>query len=161
MIIYQKNLHNAQEFQKRAYDKDVKSRSYAPSEKLWLNNKYIKTKHNWKLEARFFKLFQVLYLVEKQAYNLELPSNRRIHDVLLVSLLEQNTIRKKQEFLLPEFEPGDDKKYKVEAIQNSTVYVKKVDEHLPGLYYLVAWKSYSKEENTPGNLPWPSCISRR
>ena len=36
------------------------------------------------------------------------------------------------------FEPGDDKEYKVEAIQDSAVYAKETDGHLPGLYYLVA-----------------------
>ena len=48
-----------------------------------------------------------------------------------------------------EFEPGDDdKEYEVEAIQESAVYAKKADGHLPGLYYLVAWKGYPEEENT-------------
>ena len=44
MIVCRKNLHHAQEFQKRAYDKGVKPRSYASSNKIWLNSKYIKTK---------------------------------------------------------------------------------------------------------------------
>ena len=54
-----------------------------------------------------------------------------------MSLLEQDTIRKGQKFSVPEFEPDNDKEYKVEAIQDSAVYAKKTDEHLPGLYYLV------------------------
>ena len=41
------------------------------------------------------------------------------------------------EFLVPEFEAGDDKKYEVKAIRDSAVYTKKEDEHLPELYYLV------------------------
>ena len=49
---------------------------------------------------------------------------------------------------VPEFEPGDDKEYEVEAIRDSTVYAKETDRHLPGLYYLVAWKGYPEEENT-------------
>ena len=56
-----------------------------------------------------------------------------------MSLLEQDTTRKGREFSVLEFESGDDdKKYKVEAIQDSVVYVKEVDGHLLGLYYLVA-----------------------
>ena len=47
-----------------------------------------------------------------------------------------------------DFELGDDKKYKMEAIQDSAVYVKEVDKHPPRLYYLVVWKGYSKEQNT-------------
>ena len=60
MIVCQKNLHHAQELQKRAHDKGVKPRSYAPSEKIWLNSGYIKTKRNRKLKAKFFGPFRVL-----------------------------------------------------------------------------------------------------
>ena len=66
-----------------------------------------------------------------------------------MSLLEQDTTKKEQEFSVPEFEPGDnDKEYEVEAIQDSAVYAKEVDGYLPGLYYLVVWKGYLEEENT-------------
>ncbi len=44
------NILHAQELQKRANDKGVKSHSYAPGKKIWLNSKYIKTKRNKKLE---------------------------------------------------------------------------------------------------------------
>ena len=33
----------------------------------------------------------------------------------------------------------------MEAIRDSAVYAKEADGHLPGLYYLVAWKGYPKE----------------
>ncbi len=37
-----------------------------------------------------------------------------------------------------EFEVGDDKKYKVKEIQDSIVYVKKLDaDYLPSLYQLI------------------------
>ena len=65
IIICRENLQHTQELQKRAYDKSIKPRSYAPSDKVWLNSKYIKTKHNQKLEAKFFGLFQVLHPVGK------------------------------------------------------------------------------------------------
>ena len=148
MIVCQENLHHAQELQKRAHDKGVKPRSYAPGEKVWLNSKYIKTKRNRKLEAKFFGPFRVLHPVGKQAYKLELPRKWRIHDVFHVSLLEQDTTKKEREFSVPEFEPGNDKEYEVEAIRDSTVYAKEADRHLLGLYYLVAWKGYSEEEST-------------
>ena len=73
MIVCQENLHHAQELQKRTYNKGVKLWSYAPGEKVWLNSKYIKTKRNRKLEAKFFGPFRVLHAVEKQVYKLELP----------------------------------------------------------------------------------------
>ena len=37
----------------------------------------------------------------------------------------------------PELNAGDNKKYEVEAIINSTVYAKEAEEYLPGQYYLV------------------------
>ena len=50
---------------------------------------------------------------------------------------------------MPEFEPGNDKEYEVEAIWDSAVYARESESgHLPGLYYLVPWKGYPKEENT-------------
>ena len=88
MIVCRENLHHAQELQKRAHDKGVKPRSYAPGEKVWLNSKYIKTKCNRKLEAKFFGPFRVLYPVGKQAYKLELSKKWRIYDLFHVSLLK-------------------------------------------------------------------------
>ena len=55
-----------------------------------------------------------------------------------MSLLEQDTTRKGREFSMPEFEPDNDKKYKVEIIRDSTAYVKETDRYLLRLYYLVA-----------------------
>lgn len=70
--IYQQNLLHIQYFQKRAYNKRVKPSSYTIGKKVWLNNKYIRTKQNQKPKVQFFGFFQVLYLVKKQAYKLEL-----------------------------------------------------------------------------------------
>ena len=150
IIVCQKNPHNAQELQKQAHNKGVKPRSYAPSEKVWLNNKYIKTKRNRKLEIKFFGPFRVLHPVEKQAYKLELPKKWRIHDVFHVSLLEQDTTRKGRvhEENVEELD-GDKSKYKVKAIRDSVVYARESESgHLSGLYYLVSWKGYPEEENT-------------
>ena len=73
MAVCRENLQHAQELQKRAYDKGTKPRSFAPGEKVWLNSKYIKTKCNRKLKAKFFGPFRVLHPVGSQAYKLELP----------------------------------------------------------------------------------------
>lgn len=48
------------------------------------------------------------------------------------------------------FDAGNNKsrKYKVKAIWNSAIYVKKSKSgYLPSFYYLVSWKCYSEEEN--------------
>ena len=65
--------HHAQELQKRAHNKGVKPKSYTPGDQIWLNKKYINTKQNRKLKAKFFGSFWVLHLVGKQAYKIELP----------------------------------------------------------------------------------------
>ena len=142
MNICWENFHHAQELQKRAYNKDVKSRSYAHSNKVWLNSKYIKSKQNRKLEAKFFRPFQVLHPVGKQAYKFKLPKKWRVHNVFHVSLLEQNITKKgRVSEKVPELDAGNEysKEYKVEAIWDSAVYANKSESgHLPGLYYLVA-----------------------
>ena len=140
IVVCCENLYHAQELQKQAHDKGVKSRCYALDKKVWLNSKYINNKRKRKFEAKFFGLFRVLHPVGKQAYKLKLSRNWKIHDVFYVLLLEQDIIRKEwmNEFSTLEFEPGNDKEYEVEAIQDSAVYAKEADGYLPGLYYLVA-----------------------
>ena len=67
-----------------------------------------------------------------------------------MSLLEQNITRKRRvDKNVTEFKAGSaDEKYKLERIWDSAVYAKKLATgYLPGLYYLVSWKSYPKEEN--------------
>ena len=66
MIVCQKNLHYAQKLQKQSHNKGVKPRSYVPNNKIWLNIKYIKTKQNQKLEAKFFVPFRILHPIGKQ-----------------------------------------------------------------------------------------------
>ena len=73
IIVCWENFHHTQELQKQVHNNGVKPRSYAHGDKVWLNSKYITTKQNRKLEAKFFGMFQMLYSVGKQAYKLELP----------------------------------------------------------------------------------------
>ena len=72
MTVCQENLHHAQKFQKQAYNKGVKHKTYASGDKVKSNSEYIKIKHNWNLKAKFFALFRVLHPVSKQAYKLKL-----------------------------------------------------------------------------------------
>lgn len=57
-------------------------------------------------------------------------------------LLEYDIARRKQvnELLEPEqkFDFGNNKKYKIKAIQDIEVYAKEAVDQLPGLYYLVS-----------------------
>ena len=58
------NLLYAQELQKKAHDKEIKSCSYTLGNKIWLNSKYIKIKRNKKLENKFGS-FQVFHAIKK------------------------------------------------------------------------------------------------
>ena len=151
MTVCQKNLYHIQELQKQAHNKSVKPKSYAHGNKVWLNSKYIKTKQNRKLEAKFFGPFGVLHPVGKQAYKLKLPKKWKVYDVFHVSLLKQDTTRKERvSKKVPELDASDkdSKEYEVEAIWYSVIYANKLESgHLPSLYYLVTWKGYPKEEN--------------
>ncbi len=154
-VCYQNLLH-AQELQKRAHDKGVKSRSYTPSKQIWLNSKYIKTKRIKKLESKFVGPFWVVHAVGKQVYKLELPTKLKIYNVFHVSLLEYDTTKKGQvdNKALPElekelkFESRGNKKYEIEAIINSTMYSLQANNQMTGFYYLVLWKGYPEEEHT-------------
>ncbi len=100
-----------------------------------MNSKYIKTKQNKKLENKFFEPFQVFYVIEKQSYKLELSTKWKLYDVFHVSLLEQDTIRKRyvnEKTLLKsekkfEFEARNNKEYEVKAIIDSKVYNKQAN----------------------------------
>ena len=49
---------------------------------------------------------------------------------------------------IPELDAANNsKEYEIKVIWNCAVYAKKSESHLPGLYYLVAWKGYPEEEN--------------
>ena len=91
----------------------------------------------------------MLHLVGKQVYKFELSKKWRIHIVFHMSLFEQNSTRKKWVEKAPELDTDvKSKKYEVEVIWDSMIYAKESEGYLQGLYYLVTWKSYPKEENT-------------
>ena len=151
MVVCRENFQHAQDLQKQANNKIIKPRSYAANDKVWLNSKYIKTKQNRKLEAKFFGRFQVLHPVEKQAYKLKPLKKWKIYDVFHVSLLKQDTIRKGwTDENMTEFEAGNNKKeYEVEGSWDNAVYAQEsAAGQLPGLYYMISWKGYSEEKNT-------------
>ena len=65
-------------------------------------------------------------------------------------LLEQDTTKKwRVEETQLELDAGDKKKYKVKIIWDSAVYARESKSgYLSGIYYLVLWEGYPKEENT-------------
>ena len=68
-----------------------------------------------------------------------------------MSLLEQNTTIKgwvSKKLLELDVGNKDREKYKMEPIWDNVVYTKESKDHLPGLYYLIAWKGYPEEKST-------------
>ena len=103
--------------------------SYVFGNKIWLNSKYIKIKWNCKLEAKFFKLFQVRDPVGNQVYKLELAKKWRIYNIFYKFLLEHDTIKKQRidkTTTQLKFKTGSNgNEYKFRAIQNSILYARK------------------------------------
>lgn len=64
IIVCQENIYHTVKLEKSSNNKYAKRKSYTPGNNVYLNNKYIKTKRNRKLKAKFFCSFRVLHLVE-------------------------------------------------------------------------------------------------
>lgn len=93
----------------------------------------------------------MLHLVRKQVYKFKLPKQWKIYDIFYVSLLEQDNTKNKRvdkKVSVLNFDTGNSKEQKVEAIRDNAVYGSKAEGYLPGFYYLVVWKSYLAEQNT-------------
>lgn len=83
--------------------------------------------------------FRVLYPVRKQAYKLKLSKKWRIYNFFLVSLLEQDIIRKGQVVTAIELDESDSQKYMYKPIYDNEVYIKESDSgHLLSFYYLIS-----------------------
>ena len=84
----------------------------------------------------------MLYLVGKQTYKFKLPKKWKVHNMFHMSLLEQDTIKKRQvskKVLKLGISDKNSKEYKIKSIWDSAVYANQSESgHLPGLYYLVA-----------------------
>lgn len=89
MVVCKNNFQHIQKFQKQYPDKYKKPKSYVPGENVQFNNKYIKTKWNRKLEAKFHGSFWVLHPLDNQADKIELSKKLTIHNIFHISLLEQ------------------------------------------------------------------------
>ena len=65
-------------------------------------------------------------------------------------LLEQDITKKEQDKNAEELNADDNsREYEMKAIWDNAVYMRELKlGHLPGLYHLVLWKKYPKEENT-------------
>ena len=81
--------------------------------------------------------------MSKQAYKIEFLKKWKIHNVFHVSLLKQNTTRKRwvDKNNVTKLDTGDNKsrEYEVKAIWDSALfYAKESEGYLLGLYHLVS-----------------------
>lgn len=76
---------------------------------------------------KFFELFQVFHLVNKQVYKLILLTKYKIYDIFYILLFEPDITRKRQINKLLKLEKdvnldiGKDKEYKIKIIKNSII----------------------------------------
>ena len=142
-------LEQAQKAYKRNYDRKAQP---APPFKLgdlvWLNRKNITTtRPSQKFDTKRLGPFKIIRIVgdSKTAFELELPSQWRIHPVFHVSLLDpyrSNSIEGRRQVTPPPPEVVDGElEYEVSEVLDSKIVRGR-------LLYLVDWKGYSPEERT-------------
>ena len=74
MTEWKVTLIESQELQVLSHNKNVKQQIYRPGNFVWLSRKHIKTKKNLNLKHKYLGHFEILEVVEKHAYKLNLPS---------------------------------------------------------------------------------------
>lgn len=72
-----------------------------------------------------------------------------LYDITWVRYQKEKWVNKNNELVTKlEFKVSREQKYKIEIIQDSTVYTKKAESEISGLYYQVSWKRYPKAKST-------------
>ena len=80
----------------------------------------------------------MLYSVSKQVYNLKLSKILKIYKIFYVLLLKYNAIKKQINKSQLNFKIDNNKKYKINDINNSTIYIKElILKYLLRFCYLV------------------------
>jgi len=142
-------LEQVQKAYKRSYDRRTQpAPPFKPGDLVWLNRKNINTtRPSQKFDTKRLGPFRVVKAVgdSKAAFELELPSQWRIHPVFHVSLLDPyrpNSIEERRQATPRPLEILDgDLEYEVSEVLDSKIARGK-------LLYLVDWKGYSPEERT-------------
>lgn len=89
------SLAKLQELQTLYYNKHIKEYIYWPRKIGQLSGKHIKTKQNFRLENKYHSFFEIVEIIENQAYRLKLLVKWRIHLIFQVLFLKKDVIRKK------------------------------------------------------------------
>ena len=130
---------------------------YNPGDWVMLNAKNIRTKRpTKKLAPKFYGPFKITKKIGSHAYELELESRWRIHNVFHVSLLEphhQNKFSLREQVRPEPEEIEGEKEYEVEKIVQGEIRTthRKIwgrNKVTKSLYFLVKWKGYPEDECT-------------
>ena len=136
----EQHLHQAQEYQRRYYDRKHLPITFKKGDQVLLSTKNLKLKQpSRKLAPKFVGPFQVRDAVGSQAYRLWLPPAYRIHDVFHVSLLKPYHHRQGEAEIdsqTPDILPEGEEVWEVEKVI--------ADRTKDGVKeYLLRWKGYS------------------
>jgi hypothetical protein len=128
----------------------IKERAFKPyqeGERVWLEGTHLNTTHpTFKLRAKRFGPFPIKKKLSAVAYELDLPSQWRIHPVFNATQLHPY---KETEIHGPNFpEPppemvAEEEEYEVEEIRDARSYGRARQ-----LQYLIKWKGYSEAHNS-------------
>jgi hypothetical protein len=144
-------IHAAQQRQKANVNKRRRDLQLQVGQQVLLNTKNLRLKvpGTHKLLPRFIGPFTVSNTVGKVAYELQLPSNMKIHNVFHVSLLKPYHTDGSYQ---PPPQPillDDGLFYEVEAVlQHKVVQRQGATRQYSTRSYLIKWKGYGHEHNT-------------
>ncbi len=123
------------------YDAKHTSKIYAIEDKVYLCVKNIRSiRSSKKLDYKYYELYKINMLINKQSYRLKLFANmRKIHNVFHVFLLEscKDLAEKKQTSLIY---VNDEEQWEIEQILNSRKYREK-------LQYYIKWLDWDDINN--------------
>ena len=140
-------MNEAQERQKRYADKRMQMHSFSVGDEVLLSTKNISLKGPGvrKLLPRWVGPFKVSKQVGKVAYELDLPSNMKIHNVFHVSLLKPYHPSGRTQPPPPAVWVDDEPEYEVEHILSHRVVKRgRSRKH----EYLIKWTGYGPEHNS-------------
>ena len=136
------NLEDAIQYQKEYVDKHRTDVSFKEGEEVLLSTKNLKLKNHNKLNNPFCGPFKIVKKISEVAYELQLPTEMKIHPVFHISCLKK--------YITQTDRPSPQKNTTVLEIEDDEYEVEKIiDKHINGRFidYLVKWKNYPNSEN--------------
>ena len=128
LTVLKKELAIAQEHQINAFNKYAREQTYNVGDWIYFDQQNIKTiRPNQKLDWKFIGPFQILKRYDKNAYQLDLSTRFKFHNVFYVSLLEKYLSNGEVDPTTVEidaFVEGQDNKYIIKDIIDSQIFEK-------------------------------------